>query len=116
MTFTLLRAARRGRVLFGQLSTPATERCILGPKGSQGDGELSMSTAAAHGRDAPFRGFGATFNEAWDHMNPRRADQIPKSPSVGRTLRQELGAVSKVVQFEEWKKSLDQGNDPIGKD
>jgi hypothetical protein len=66
--------------------------------------------------EMPFRGFGATFDEAWDNMNPRWADQIPKSPSVGRTLRQELGAVSKVVQFEEWQKSLDQGNDPIGKD
>src|ERR1700733_2971206 len=42
----LLRAARRGRVLFGQLSTPPTERCILGPKGSQGDGERSRSSDA----------------------------------------------------------------------
>jgi hypothetical protein len=90
--------------------------CRLAVEYRAGVWEISMSTAAAHGRDAPFRGFGATFDEAWDNMNPRWADQIPKSPSVGRTLRQELGAVSKVVQFEEWQKSLDQGNDPIGKD
>ena len=62
--------------------------CRLAVEYRAGVWEISRSTAAAHARDAPFRGFGATFNEAWDNMNPRWADQIPKSPSVGRTLRQ----------------------------
>src|SRR5271154_5264360 len=33
--------------------------------------EVSMSTAA-HGKDTAPRGFGATFNETWENMNPTR--------------------------------------------
>jgi hypothetical protein len=77
--------------------------------------EVSMSTAA-HGKDTASRGFGATFDEAWLSMNPTWADEISKSPGVGRTLRDELGPVSKSAQFEEWQKSLDQWNAPTAKD
>ena len=47
--------------------------------------EVSMSTAA-HGKDTASRGFGATFNEAWENMNRKWADPGADRPISHRSL------------------------------